>query len=245
LSSGLSHRFGIIVIAVIVHVAWLPCRVFGQAADEVQRAWAYFDSGYGSDYNLLNGRQYILLYSSNSHPFLDSDHIRPGNLLLNGVRYVDLPINYDLYQQQVILQYISHAGEARYLILNRELLDEFTLEGKIFRKISLSGIEQKYAQVIGAGELSFYILWKKSMNYVASMNATPYHYTKQTRQIFLGNSEAFHPIGSRSSFLQLFEEDESDAIRQFLRQERIHFKRASDDQLKRLLEYCTSLEEET
>lgn len=245
LPSGFIHRFWLFFSLLVIQVMWSSLLSFGQGQQELLQVRERFDRAYGSDYNLLNGRQYTLFYSSISDPFLNGEQARPGRLVLNGAAYEGVPINYDLYQQAVILQFISHTGEIRYLVLNRDAVDEFALDGKMFSKASLSGEAEQYVQVIEKGSRRFIISWRKDMNYGAFVNRTPYTYNKALKRIYLENQGgAPYPVRSRSSFLVPFSEDHRAEIRHYLRKERIRFKSATDRQLEKLLEYCNGLEED-
>ena len=199
---------------------------------------SYFDRSYGTNFNLLNGRQYYLVYSSNSHPFLYSDQYCPENLWINEVSYEGIPINYDIYTQKLILQYTSYSGETRQLILNEELIDRFFLNGKDFRRLSFPETGFRYFQVVTSGELSFYFLWRKTMFYSPTSNSTPYNYTKPSRKAYLYKSGQLHSIKSRSSFTNAFEKKYRRDINRFLRKEQINFRSSTDDHIIRLMEYC-------
>jgi hypothetical protein len=121
-------------------------------------------------------------------------------------------------------------------------VDAFTLDGKLFRKFAISEEDEQYAQVIGAGSRRFIISWKKNMNYTASMNQSPYRYTKPSKRIYLEDPAGqLYPVKTRSSFLDAFEESDRVAIRQYIRGKRIRFRSTTDRQLKQLLEYCNEL----
>lgn len=212
-----------------------------QAEQAFLETKSYFDRSYGTNFDLLNGRQYYLLYSSNSHPFLYSDQYRSENLWINGVSYEGIPINYDIYKQKLILQYRSYSGEAKQLILNEELIDRFSLNGKDFRRLSFPETGYRYFQVISSGELSFYFLWEKTMFYSPTSNSTPYNYTQPSRKAYLFKSGQLHSIKSRSSFINAFEKKYHRDINRFLRQEHINFRSSTDDQLNRLIKYCIEL----
>lgn len=241
--SDFNHRIWLIYALLAIQVIWAPLLTFGQNEEEILQVKERYDRTFGSDYNLLNGRQYSLLLSNTSHPFLSGELARPGRLVLNGTEYEGVLINYDLYQQAVILRFISHTGEIRYLVLNREAVDAFSLDGKVFRNIAFQGKEEQYMQVIEAEEKRFIISWNKNMNYSASMNQTPYNYSRPSRRIFLECGGEVHPVGSRSDFLDLFEEPHRAVIRQYLRKERIRFRSATDLQMSQLLEFCNQTEE--
>ncbi|MGW8314936.1 MAG: hypothetical protein ACWGNV_04990 [Bacteroidales bacterium] len=238
------HRIFLLILATMGSVIFFPSVARAQNTEQVRDIRNYFDRSYGSDYNLLNGRRYYLYYSSNSHPFLSSEQSQPGDLILGGIPYHGVPINYDLYQQELLLQYISQSGETRQVILNSEQVDEFVLEGKVFRKISFEGRDRGYAQVIRADELEFYIFYSKKLNYTPSMNTTPYHYTKLAKHIYLERDGTAEPVGSRGTFLQQFDPGNRQAIKQYMKQQRIRLKKASDDALTGLLRFCDQLEGE-
>lgn len=237
------HRNVLLILAMIAPLFCFPSSLVAQTAEQVREIRATFDRSYGSDYNLLNGRQYYLYYSSNSHPFLYSDQSRPGDLILGGISYQGVPLNYDLYQQEVILQYISHSGESRHVILNSEMVEEFVLVNKVFRKVALEGRDPGYAQVIGSGGLRFYVFFSKKMNEIPSMNTTPYHYTRLARHIFLERKGSATPVSSRGSFLQQFEPGIRQDIKQYMRQQHIRLRKASDAVLTGLLQFCSQMEE--
>lgn len=238
-----AHRIFLLIFASVSLAYGYPVPVMAQTPEQVTEARAYFDRSYGSDYNLLNGRQYYLYYSSNSHPFLHTDQSRPGDLVLGGMSYRGVPINYDLYQQEVILQYISHSGETRHVILNRELVDEFVLDNKLFREVTLEGRDPGYAQVIREDGLRFYIFYTKKLNETPSMNTTPYHYTRLARHIYLDREGKVAPVRSRGSFLKQFESGFHQSIRQYMRQQHLRFRKISDAALTGLLRFCNQLEE--
>jgi len=235
------------------HSIYLTCLVsllFGavnaqvetQVNRQVEKAFLetknHFDRSYGTNFNLLNGRKYYLLYSSNSHPFLYSDHYRPENLWINGVSFEGIPINYDIYKQKLILQYRSYSGEARKLILNEELIDRFSLNGKDFRRLYFPETGFGYFQVVTSGELSFYFSWGKTMFYSPTSDSTPYNYTKPSRKAYLYKSGQLHSIKSRSAFTNAFEKKYRRDINRFLRKEQINFRSSTDDHINRLMEYC-------
>ncbi len=240
----ITHRKILLILALFIYALGIPSGAWAQTEEQVREARAYFDRLYGSDFNLLNGRRYYLYYSSNSHPFLETEQSRPGDLVLGGISYRGVPINYDLYQQVVILQYISHSGETRHVILNRELVDGFVLDQKVFSKVPLVGKDRGYTQVIRAGRLGFYIDYSKKLNYTPSVNTTPYHYTKLARRLYLDREGAVLPVGSRGSFVQAFEPGSRQAIRQFMRQQHIRLRSASDGALTLLLQFCNQMEEQ-
>lgn len=203
----------------------------------------YYNRSYGSDYNLLNGRQYNLLYSSVSHPFFNSDRYRPGTLVLNTASYAGIPINYDIYKQQVVLQYTTYTGQPNQLVLNPELLDRFGLDGKEFIKLTFPGTGSSFYQVVRSGEISCYLHWEKKLFQSSTSSNTPYKYTKQFRKVYVVKEGQLFPVGNRASFTGLFDKVHEKEISRYLRREKIRLGKASDQSLGLLMDYCVSLKD--
>jgi hypothetical protein len=117
-----------------------------------------FDHLNGPDYNLLNGRQFDLPYSGISHPYFNTDRYRPGCLLLNGEAYDGVTINYDIVDQQVVLQSPDNSGQIIKVVLSRELIDRFKIDGLTFRLMSLPETGSSFFQVVSSGDISCYLL---------------------------------------------------------------------------------------
>jgi hypothetical protein len=202
----------------------------------------YFDSLNGPDYNLLNGRQYELPYSGTSHPYFNTDRYRPGNLILNGEAYDSVTINYDIADQQVILQVPgSGSGQGIRIVLNRELIDHFKIDGLTFRKMFFPETGSSFFQVICTGDISCFLLWEKKLNRSTYSGNTSYKYSKQSREIYLQREGRLYVVGSRSSFTGIFDEAYRKEIKKFLRREKIRFRNASDEKLRDLINFCAGL----
>lgn len=202
----------------------------------------HFDHLNGPDYNLLNGRQYYLPYSGNSHPYFNTDRYRPGSLLLNGEVYDSVTINYDIFDQQLILQYPgSISGHDLKVVLNRELIDYFKIDGLTFRFMSFPETGNSFFQLVSSGYISCYLRWEKRLNRSTSTGNTRYKYSKQSREIYLQMEGQLYDVRSRSSFTGMFDEAYQKEIKDFLRREKIRFRNASDETLGRLMNFCIEL----
>jgi len=201
----------------------------------------YFDRLNGPDYNLLNGRQYELLNSGLSHPYFNTDRYRPGSLLLNGEAYDSITINYDIFDQEVILQVPGNSGLNLKVILNRELIDHFQIDGLTFRLRSFPETGSSFFQVVGSGDISCFLRWKKTLYRSTYSGKTSYKYSKQSREIWLQREGRLYAVRSRSSFTSLFDEAFQKEIKGFLRREKIRFRNASDEKLGDLMNYCIEL----
>jgi len=201
----------------------------------------HFDHLNGPDYTLLNGRQYKLLNSGESHPFFNTDRYRPGSLLLNGEAYDSVTINYDIVDQLLILQYPGNSGQDLKVILNREMIDHFQIDGLTFRLMSFPETGSSFFQVLGSGDISCYLLWEKTLYRSTVSGNTRYKYSKQSRKIYLQREGRLNVVRSRASFISLYEETYRKEIKAFLRREKIRFRNASDEKLGELMNFCVGL----
>lgn len=201
-----------------------------------------FDYLNGPDYELLNGRQYDLPNSGNSHPYFNTDRYRHGSLLLNGEVYDSVLVNYDIYDQQLILQvpgWISDQNNK--VVLNRALIDHFQIDGLTFRKMSFPESGTSFFQVISSGEISCYLLWTKKLYRSSTSRNAKQVYLKQSREVYLQKEDQLFPVKNKSSFASLFDEAYRKEINAFLRREKIRFKDVSDEKLGELIDFCIEI----
>jgi hypothetical protein len=200
-----------------------------------------FDHLNGPDYNLLNGRQYDLLNSGKSHPFFNTDRYRPGSLLLNGETYDSITINYDIFDQQLTLQYPGNSGQDLKVVLNREMIDHFQIDGLTFRLMSFPETGSSFFQVLSSSDMSCFLLWKKTLSRSTASGNTSYKYSKQSREVYLQREGRLYVVRSRSSFTSIYDEAYRKEIKEFLRREKIRFRKASNEKLGELMNFCIEL----
>ena len=202
----------------------------------------YFDHLNGPDYNLLNGRQNNIPYSGTSHPYFHSDQYRPGSLLLNGEAYDSVTINYDIVDQQVVLQVPGHiSGQNIKVVLNRELIGHFQIDGLMFLKMSFPETGGSFFQVVSSGDKSCFLLWKKKLIRSTVSGNTSIRYSRQSREIYIQTEGRLQLVNSRSSFTGIFDEAYRKQIKGYLQREKIRFRNASDEMLSDLMDFCAGL----
>jgi hypothetical protein len=227
-------------------LALLVIPLYAQENDQTAKDFywlkEYFDRSYGSDYNLLNGKYYQMPYiNAIGHPFFNSDQFRKGSLLVNGVYYDVVMIRYDLYNQSVVLMHIDYSGRMVQLELSTEFIDEFTLDGKLFRKMSFPETGIRFFQVVYTGEISCYLTWKKNLVFMSTSVTNPYTFTSQSRKVYLYVSGQLRFIKSVSSLIEIFGSQYKKEIRRYKRRHGINLRNVSDESLRQLIEYCINL----
>ena len=98
-----------------------------------------------------------------------------------------------------------------------------------------------FFQVLNSGELACYLLWEKKLQQSMASGQTSYKYSKQSREIYVQREGRMHVIRSTSSFTGLFDEAYRKEIQDYIRQQKIRFKNASEEQLLELVDFCKGL----
>ncbi len=236
------HYYWLLICLITLLPVSLNAQESDQTAMDFNRMKDYFDHSYGPDYNLWNGKKYHKLHIKTiDHPFFNSDQFRKGSLLINGVRYEDVLINYDICNQHVILQYPGLSGGIEQIILTGEFIDEFTIDGKFFRKLSFPETGTRFFQIVDTDELSFYLYWEKDLVYNSTSLSTAYSFTSQSRKPYLLISGQLKSFISTSSLIDIFGKQFKKEIRSYIRQHQIYIREASEESLGMLIDYCTSL----
>ncbi len=75
--------------------------------------------------NIVNGTKWTYRKIYRGNPFIAEDYWPNADLLYRGIRYTDFQINYDLYQDDLILLYTDNNSK-KYIVLSKEYLESFS-----------------------------------------------------------------------------------------------------------------------
>jgi len=201
----------------------------------------YFDLSYGPDYNLINGVKYLYLYSDiEGHPFFGEDQFYKGSLVIANREYQDVYLKYEIYNQNIILQYSPFSGGTDQILLKNEDIHEFKIDGKLFRKYSFSETGTRFYQVVTSGKTYCLYYWEKILNY-STLSA--FNFSNQKKESFLVKNGKPYSFRNRRKFRKLFPVQYQKEIKQFIRKNKIRLKNESDSNIRHLLEFCNQLTE--
>jgi len=196
---------------------------------------------YGNDADLVNGEKYFYPYKqSQGDPFFLSEP-RPSDITIEAKEFTGQLLRYDLFNQQLVLDYTNRYGATSSIVLRNEWIESFSLEACFFKKMKGPDGETGYFQVVFDGAVDCVYLWRKEYLLNLTSGVREYYFTDPAKDSFLVIGKEFHSYRANSSFLKIFDSEHQKAIKQFLRQSKIKVKKASDAQMHHLLEYCNSL----
>ena len=214
-------------------------------SDSTLYSWKkYFDLSYGPDYNLINGIKYLNLYpNADGHAFFGENQFYTGLLVMADREYQDVYLKYDIFNQNIILQYSPVAGGTAQILLHNELIYEFKIDGKLFRKYFFSETGTRFYQVVTSGKIYCLYYWEKVLNYSPTSALSLYDFTPQKKVSYIVMNGKPYRYLSKKQFLKLFHVQHQKEIKQFIRYNKIWLKNESDANMRRLLEFCNQLTE--
>ena len=203
--------------------------------------YKYFSTLYGLDQNLVNG---VKFYKSpeavSGIEFFKDAKSSPGQISVNGIRYPDVFLKYDLVKQDVILEYNYPPGGKMQIIIDKEKVTEFEIFEKTFKKYRFPSTGEHFFQTITVGDLVCLIYWTKIRVPSTSSMHYAYLYTEENRKTYLLIENQLYQFSGQRSFLNLFPEYKEE-IKKFIRRHQLEIRNVSDGDLVRLLEYCHGL----
>ena len=201
----------------------------------------YFDISYGPDYNLINGIKYLYLYSDiEGHPFFGENQFYAGSLIMANREYQDVYLKYDLFNQDMILQYSPFIGGTNQILLQNEFIHEFKIYDKLFRKYSFPETGTRFYQVVTSGKIYCLYYWEKILDY---STLSLYNFSSPKKISYIVKNGKPYRFKRKKQFRKLFPVQHQKEIKQYFRNNRIRLKNEPDGNMGRLLEFCNQLTE--
>ncbi|HJX70596.1 MAG TPA: hypothetical protein VJ346_01550 [Bacteroidales bacterium] len=203
--------------------------------------YSHFNTLYKLDQNLINGVKYYKSPESvsGSEFFLD-EKSSSGNITVNGIKYQNVLLKYDLINQDVILEYDFPLGGKMQIIIDDEKITEFGIFEKTFKKYHFPSAGDRFFQTITAGNIVCLIYWSKMRIPTSSSLQYAYLYSEENRKTYLLMENQLCQFTGQGSFLKLFPGHE-DEVRRYIKNHNLEMRNISDENLVRLLEYCDDL----
>jgi hypothetical protein len=200
------------------------------------------DEIFGSDPLLFNGRFYTFSppLKTEGNQFLHDTDFEEGSVTIRGVKYNNLLLNYDVYNQQIVLKYNTRGNAVNFIVLSEAWLESFTAGGLLFEILAFTDSIKHIYQVIGSGNNRILYSWGKKLSLDIFVGTSKHVFSEPLKQMFLLSNNRILSFSNNRSFSALFNERRTDVIK-YLRAERINVKRASDKSMYQLINYCNTI----
>lgn len=207
-----------------------------------QEAINVFDRVYGPDQALCNGRKYdyFLPAGTRGDQYLLSPGYITGSLTIGKKCYKNISLNFDIFNQQVLLKYEDDRGGVNILEVSKGWVKAFSLGDKNFEFLTI-GQQSRYFQVLGEGAVRILYYWRKSLSLDVTMGSSDYCFSPAVRDSYVYLDGQLKPYGSKRSLVRLFDKEHRAAIKSYLRKNRIHIKKASDQAIADMIMFIGNI----
>jgi len=237
---------GGVIISIFLHTAWTDCLAQdgqSEAAGTYLQVYEATQHALLQDPVIQNGVYYSYpYYNANGHPFLGPKEFASGSVIFRGKSYEDLSINYDLFNQQIILSH-AYDGVLQMNLLASQFVSGFHLKGKQFILADFQTGTPEYYQVISeTGTISCYYSWYKERREIRdSGNRSIYSFSEQKNKRYLLLEGQLHRYKNNKSFIKIFPDAGRAMIRSYLQEHQILVLETSDQTMESLIEYCDGI----
>lgn len=193
---------------------------------------------FGLDQILYNGKRYLYLPppASKGHPYFSSKTYTAGTVTLQDHCYCNVFLNYDLLNQQLLLKYRDEKGTLTIIEVSKAWLNKFTLGENTFEYLDLEN-NPRFFQVLGEGRIKVLYHWRKTLDVELAIGSYYLTYSAPIRETFLLIDGKIEPFRSKQGFLKLLDPQQRDAIKKFMRKNKIRLNKASDQEIKTLIQF--------
>lgn len=188
---------------------------------------------------LYNGRKWIgIYYGVYGTEFMIDREWKTGDLTINGTTFKGIPLKYDIYNDQLLTNYRN----IRVLILNRELVESFTIysgnESHTFLNRDGSEGLSGYYEVFYENNTALYKKWRKKRVEFAIDGM--YDEFQSDNVLLLVKDGVVHELKKRKTFMKVLS-DHKDEVNDFTRNSHIRPDFQMPQSLIRILEFYDNL----
>lgn len=200
------------------------------------------DQVYGQDPLLYNGKKYayFLPRGTGGDQFLRSTDYFTGEVTIKGISFEGISLNYDIFNQQLLLQYDSESGASEIIEISKAWLESFQLDEMKFIYLGFNS-EPRIYQVIGDGPLYILYYWRKDLNLDNTKGGGIYTFSSPKKSKYVLIDGKISTFSSKGSFISLFDPVHKLVIRNYIHDNGIKLKKASDQTMTELINYIGNL----
>ncbi len=170
-----------------------------------QGVMAHYEQAYVA--HILTGKKYDFeQYKSKSHPMFLSKRPQPGTLVYDGVLFKKIDIEYNLFDQQVVVLLESKNNE-RYVSIDKEKISAFSIDDYRFLHVRGDSVMKDgiYQHAFEGKNLALFIKNRKSQEDVFSNAYLMYEYHPK-KAFYVKNSYGTFQIRGKKSLLKAFQD---------------------------------------
>jgi hypothetical protein len=226
----------------VIHPFFLLLIFFLSGRLMSQDVAAGYDRVYGLDPVLYNGKKYsyFLPPGTGGNQFIFSPDFFTGDVTIKGELFKAVTLNYDIYNQQLLLKYVDETGAFDIIIISNAWLEGFHLGDMEFKYLSLAD-GPRYYQVIGNGHFRILYYRRKDLKLDVSYGGSHHTFTPPVKSQYVLIEGRLQPFSNKRSLIAIFDPGLKPQIKNYFHINKIKLKKASDKTMTELINYIGNL----
>jgi len=203
---------------------------------------AVYDRVYGLDPVLYNGKKYsyFLPPGTGGNQFIFSPDFFMGDVTIKGKHFDGIALNYDLFNQQLLLQYADETGAFNIIVISNAWLESFSLGDMKFAYLNFKD-GPRYYQVIGDGPVRILYYRRKDLKLDVSYGGSHHTFTPPVKSQYVLIEDRLQQFSNKRSLIALFDPGLKPQIKNYFHINKIKLKKASDKTMTELINYIGNL----
>lgn len=234
----------------VIFLFFIPLILFSQQntiLENIDELIRETEKAYGPDDLLVNGILYLPDHpQADGNPYFRDEQWKNGRIVIRGRSFEHVKMIYNAELDRVIIQSGDSSQNTMTVLLNQDLIDEFSLDGHHFINLgllSLADNRKGFAEEIYRSGLTFIVIHKKTFLREYSRSNQFGRYSKLQSVKYIQSGDQLVKLPTRKSFLSFFEPWHDQVIK-YMRTNKIRYRKASERELYGLLKYCDELKNE-
>lgn len=201
------------------------------------------DNIYGLDPLLYNGRSYTYFLPSTTggSQYLIDNQFENGSVTIRGITFNKLALNYDIYNQELILKYNTNLAGIRAIIISDAWLESFRVRDMDFEMITSQDTLKRIYQVLGNGPNRILYFWQKDLELDNVQGSKKFTFTSAMKEMYLYRDGNILKYRNNKIFYTMFGSAQRTIIKEYLRKNKINVKKVKDKTMIELISYINSL----
>jgi hypothetical protein len=197
-------------------------------------------SSIGASSNLYNGSEYVGSYPGvHGFPYFEATDYYPGKISYDHVIYMDIPMKYDLVQNELVIRGYQEIG----IKLASEKVDSFYLMNHFFIHIFSDSINGKilpsdFYERLYNGNLKILVKRKKIVEH--SFHPENPEFFKESSNYFIISGDHYYKIEDKQSLMNVFR-DKKEELRIYWRQKKFNYKKDPETAIIQMTIYYDQL----
>ncbi len=191
------------------------------------------------DNRLYNGKYYDYFLPSNvsGNQFFSSKKSSIGIVWKKGVGFDNILLNYDVLNQELVLEFNSNDGALKLISLSMVDVDSFYFDNKKFIiDTNISSLGSIY-QCINYNGIKFYFYFTKYLKLQSKLSDIEYHFNKLQKSVYFYYEGKIYEVKRISSFMKKVNPKIASDVKHYIKSKKYKMKKMTDEQYLDLLVY--------